>query len=83
MCKLEPGAYVTHAKLYQAYSRWLITKGHMSIPPTESFAKDLHAALPGLTSKQKRVKDGKQQQCHFGIMLLPQGPRPTRKRKSS
>jgi putative DNA primase/helicase len=71
-CRIEAGASVAVAGLYQAWRSWCEKKGRE--PSNEqTFGRDLRAIVPHLDVSQQRTEDGRIR-VYDGIRLLPDVP---------
>jgi putative DNA primase/helicase len=68
MCEIGPGRSVEYSWLYNKWREWNIQRGKVLVPPINLFARDLRAAVPGLSVTQPR-REGKQVRVIEGIGL--------------
>ncbi len=67
-CVVGPEYRVPRAELYSAYHRWCESHRRRHIEDEAGFGRNLHAALPGLDTKQPRI-GGKKVRCYVGVAL--------------
>lgn len=75
-CVLDPRDSVPVAALYEAWRSWCQEHGRDAVGDEQSFGRDLHAAIPGLTKSRHR-KDSIRIPHYNGIRLrTPMDPEP-------
>jgi putative DNA primase/helicase len=75
-CVLDPADSVPVSTLYEAWRSWCQEHGRDAIGDEQSFGRDLHAAIPGLTKSRHR-KDSVRIAHYNGIRLrTPMDPDP-------
>ena len=67
-CVIEPDGICSVASIYEAWRAWCQHHGRDSIGDGHSFGRDLHAAVPGLTTIRPRTQSGRVRQ-YLGIRL--------------
>jgi putative DNA primase/helicase len=67
-CVIEPEGICSVASLYEAWRAWCVEHGRTAVGDGHSFGRDLHAAIPGLTTIRPRTPSGRVRQ-YLGIRL--------------
>jgi putative DNA primase/helicase len=74
-CEIGPAFYARCDVVYEEWKSWCKANGGEQPGVNSVFARDLHAAVPGLKTKQKRMQDtfGNDiaPRCFFGLRLKP------------
>jgi len=58
-CVQEPGASCKVSLVYEAWRTWCREHGRDAVGDEHSFGRDLHAAIPGLTTTRPRTPEGR------------------------
>ncbi len=58
-CRVEAGATIAAAQLYDAWKSWCATEGRDHPGTAQTFGRDLRAAVPGLKNTNNRVGDSR------------------------
>ena len=67
-CMVEPDATCPVAAIYEAWRSWCQEHGRDAVGDEHSFGRDLHAAIPGLTTIRPRTLNGRLRHYH-GVRL--------------
>jgi len=67
-CIIEPDGICSVASIYESWRSWCQEHGRTAIGDGHSFGRDLHAAIPGLTTIRPRTPIGRVRQ-YVGIRL--------------
>ncbi len=67
-CIIEPAGVCSVAALYESWRSWCLEHGRTAIGDGHSFGRDVHAAIPGLTTIRPRSPTGRVRQ-YVGIRL--------------
>lgn len=70
-CRVEAGLSVPKADLFDAFKTWCELRGITNAGSDLTFAKNLHAVVSTLGTKQETRDDGKKHRLHVGIGLHP------------
>lgn len=82
-CLVEPGLGVRCAELYDAWCAWCRQHGREHPGNTQTFGRDLGAAIPALRVERPRAEDGSRFRYYSGVTLavgrgvVRDGPRST------
>lgn len=68
LCDVGPGKSVTVETLFHRWKRWYVKIGRDNPGTEQVFGRDLRAALPNLTAKQRRQGD-RPERYYDGIQL--------------
>lgn len=68
---IEPGAAVPHQELFDAWKAWCDLNGRDRPGTSQTFGRNVRAALPWVTSRMLGPR-GEQQRCWEGLRLHPQ-----------
>ena len=71
-CIVEQGLGVRAAELYGVWCEWCRQHGRDHPGTTQTFGRDLRAAVPGLTDVQPRGAAGKRERYYKGVGLNPE-----------
>jgi putative DNA primase/helicase len=69
-CQVGPGHSVVAAELYAAWCNWCRDNGRDHFGTTQTFGRDLGAAIPGLKITQRRLAEGGRERTYEGVQLL-------------
>jgi putative DNA primase/helicase len=69
-CEVGPGKSVPCEDLFKAWQEWCRSQNRDAVGTLASFGRDLRAAVPGLTTPQRRV-DGRRRRRFEGVGLIP------------
>jgi len=69
-CDVSPGRSITPERLYLAWGQWCTTQGRKEPGILQGFCRDLRAAVPGLSIKQRREPAGGRTRIYEGIDLV-------------
>ena len=67
-CERIEGTEVACDELYHAWKQWCFRSGREHPTSTQTFARDLHAAIPGLRIRQRR-KGRERKRYYLGLTL--------------
>ncbi len=67
-CVIEPDGICSVASIYECWRSWCHEHGRDAVGDGHSFGRDLHAAIPGLTTIRPRTPSGRVRQ-YLGIRL--------------
>jgi len=67
-CVVEPDGICSVASIYESWRSWCHEHGRDAVGDGHSFGRDLHAAIPGLTTVRPRTPSGRIRQ-YLGIRL--------------
>jgi len=67
-CLIEPDGICSVASIYESWRSWCHEHGRDAVGDGHSFGRDLHAAIPGLTTVRPRTPSGRIRQ-YLGIRL--------------
>ena len=68
-CRVKPGAFIDAENLFTAWKRWCERQGRDHPGTSQTFGRDLRAAVPGVETKQYRATDGERRRKFEGIGL--------------
>jgi putative DNA primase/helicase len=70
-CIVDPGLATRCDELYAAWCAWCREHGRDHPGTTQTFGRDLNAAVPGLSVSQPRAADGSRTRYYNGVTLDP------------
>jgi putative DNA primase/helicase len=71
-CDLDPNRWVETGELYAAWCTWCDVHRYTQPGTSHNFARQLHAAHPAMTTRQKRAEGGWRRRYYVGLALQEQ-----------
>lgn len=68
-CRVDPTAEAECAELFAAWCAWCDEQGNRSPGTVQTFGRDLRAALPGVSTRNRRLDDDSRVRCYGGLAL--------------